>query len=181
MKMNRTITVYGASSAQIDEVFIRAGRELGRLAAQRGVAVVDGGGKTGMMGAVNDGALENGGIAIGVIPRFMVERGWGHQGLTRVEVADDMHARKRRMAQLADGVIALPGGVGTFEELLEIITWRKLDLFDGEVVIFNIDGYYDNLLAMLRTAEERHFMNEQLWRVATTAEQALDMALGTDN
>ena len=174
-----TITVYGASSPDIDEKYTAAARQLGRLAAERGVSVVDGGGKTGVMGAVNDGALDAGGVAIGVIPRFMAQKGWAHPGLTRLDVADDMHARKSRMAELADGIIAMPGGVGTFEELLEIITWRKLSLWHGPVVIFNVDGFYDPLIEMLERTIELRFMNQRLWQVATSAEAALDMATST--
>ena len=178
--MNKSIVVYCASSSKIDEAFLASARDLGSLMAQKGVTLIDGGGQTGLMGAVNDGCIEEGGLAIGIIPRFMDERGWAHPGLSRKIVADDMHNRKKTMAEMADGAIAMPGGVGTFEELLEIITWRKLKLFDGNVVIFNDRGYYDPLLEMLDKAAKLGFTKpgEKLFDVAYTIEEALKMALG---
>ena len=178
--MNKSIVVYCASSSKIDEAFLASARELGSLMARQGVALIDGGGKTGLMGAVNDGCIEAGGLAIGVIPRFMDDRGWAHPGLSHKIVAEDMHNRKKTMADMADGAIALPGGVGTFEELLEIITWRKLNLFNGNVVIFNDKGYYDPLLEMLNKAEVLGFTKpeEKLFDVANSVEDALNKALG---
>ena len=178
--MNKSIVVYCASSSKIDEAFLASAHELGRQMARAGVTLLDGGGQTGLMGAVNDGCIEAGGLAIGIIPRFMDERGWAHPGLSRKIVADDMHNRKKTMAEMADGAIAMPGGVGTFEELLEIITWRKLKLFDGNVVIFNDRGYYDPLLEMLDKAAKLGFTKpgEKLFDVAYTIEEALKMALG---
>ncbi len=176
----KIITVYCASSTSIDKIYFDAARSLGQEIARRGITLIDGGGSMGLMGAVNDAVIEAGGKAIGVIPSFMVERGWHHKGLTKLEVTDGMHSRKEKMASLADGVIALPGGIGTFEELLEIITWRQLGLFKGNVVIYNIDGYYDNLLAMLDTAVERNFMkadHKTIWTVTTDAQEAVEAAI----
>lgn len=175
-----TVAVYCASSATLAPEYYELGREVGRLLAERGAAVVNGGGRTGLMGTVNEGALEAGGTAIGVIPKFMVDNGWHHAGLTRLEVVDSMHSRKQLIAKLADAAIALPGGVGTFEELTEILTWRMLGLYDGNVVICNLNGYYDPLLQMFERAIEQHFMkpdHRNMWMVATTAQQAVDMAL----
>ncbi len=176
----KVITVYCASSTSIDKVYFDAARELGREIARRGITLVDGGGSMGLMGAVNDAVIEAGGKAIGVIPEFMVNRGWHHRGLSGLKVTDSMHSRKNMMASMADGVIALPGGIGTFEELLEIITWRQLGLFNGNVVIYNVDGYYDNLLAMLDTAIEQQFMkpdHRTIWTVATSAAEAVEAAI----
>ncbi|MEE0978436.1 MAG: TIGR00730 family Rossman fold protein [Muribaculaceae bacterium] len=176
--MVKTITVYCASSSNIDEAYFNAARELGRLMAQCGVTLVTGSGKMGLMGAVNDGAIEQGGHTIGVIPRFMFERQWQHPGLSELIVTDDMHRRKETMASLADAVIALPGGVGTFEELLEIITWRKLGLFDGQIIILNTLGYYNPLLQMLHDSASKGFMRNLdlgLWKVAETPQQAIEM------
>ncbi len=176
------VTVYAASSEQIPQTYFEAAQQLGTILVQRGAAVIDGGGRRGLMGAINNAALAAGGSVIGVIPRFMEQRGWQHPGLSRIIVTEDMHTRKATMAELSDAAIALPGGVGTFEELLEIITWRKLSLYSGPVVIFNVDGYYDDLLAMLSCAERQGFLNtysdKKLYRVATTAEEAADIALG---
>ncbi|MDE5573231.1 MAG: TIGR00730 family Rossman fold protein [Muribaculaceae bacterium] len=178
--MNKSIVVYCASSSKIDEAFLSSARELGRLMALKEVTLIDGGGQTGLMGAVNDGCIEAGGLAIGVIPRFMDDRGWAHSGLSHKIVAEDMHNRKKTMADMADGAIALPGGVGTFEELLEIITWRKLNLFHGNVVIFNDKGYYDPLLEMLDKAARLGFTKpgEKLFDVAYSVDEALNKALG---
>lgn len=175
------ITVYGASAPGLDECFHRAARQLALEAVRLGAAVITGGGTQGMMGTVNDTVLEAGGMAIGIIPRFMVEKGWGHQGLGAIEVTEDMHSRKALMARLATGVIALPGGVGTLDELMEIITWRQLGLYEGNVVILNVDGYWDNMLAMLSTAENRGFMRKgvahTLWHVTDNPAEAVRIAL----
>lgn len=176
----QAITVYCASSVNIDRHYFDIAAELGREIAHRGLTLVTGAGSMGLMGAVNDAALAAGGKTIGVIPQFMVDRGWNHTGLDRLEITDSMHTRKEMMAALSCAAIALPGGIGTFEELLEIITWRQLGLYTGNVVILNVDSYYDNLLAMLDTAIDRHFMNpdhRRLWAVATNVTEALDLAL----
>lgn len=173
------ITVYCASSTAVSDSYFEAARRLGTLIARSGLPLITGAGNMGLMGAVNEAAISAGGVTIGVIPRFMVERGWHHTGLSQLIVTDGMHSRKETMASLARGVIALPGGIGTFEELMEIITWRQLGLYDGNIVIYNVDGYYDNLLAMLDTAMERGFMkadHSRLWTVATDAAEALAKA-----
>ena len=180
--MKQAVTIYGASSPKIDPVYLDAAREAGALLAAAGVPLVCGGGRTGIMAAAIDGAVGAGGTAIGVLPRFMVERSWQHPGLTRMEVTPDMHSRKELMASLSSAVIAMPGGVGTLEELLEIITWRQLGLYQGNVVILNTAGYFDPLLAMLGRSISQHFMNPDhatLWMVADTPRQAVSLALDT--
>lgn len=172
----KTVCVYSASSTKIPEVYFRAADELGRLLGNRGLRVVNGAGNIGLMRAVSDATLAAGGTVTGVIPRFMVEQGWYHDGLTELIVTETMHERKRRMADLADAVIALPGGCGTFEELLEIITWKQLGLFANPIVILNTDGYYDALLALFERAVRENFMRDQhsgMWAVAQTPEEAV--------
>ncbi len=174
----KTIVVYGASSAEAEKVFVDAAYELGGLIAKTGRRLVSGAGSTGLMAAVEDGALDAGGVSIGVIPQFMVDNGWLHQGLTETIITPSMHERKRRMSQMADAVVALPGGTGTFEELFEIITWKMLGLFVKPIVILNTDNYYDPLLRMLDRTADRHFMNpvfRKLWDVAMTPEEALSL------
>lgn len=175
------VTVYGASSAQVDEIYIQAARRLGQLLADCGVAVVDGGGAYGLMGAVNEGALSAGGCAIGIIPQFMVDNGWGHTRLTHQIVARDMHHRKQMMADAGIAAIAMPGGIGTFEELLEVMTWRKLGLYTHPVVVLNTNGYYEPLRTLLDHAAEQHFMaynnTEPLCVFADTPEQAVDLVM----
>lgn len=173
------ITVYGASSRRIAPVYTDAAFALGEEIARAGRPLVCGGGKTGVMGAAIDGALAAGGEAIGVLPQFMVDRGWDHPGLTRMIAMPDMHRRKQTMAALASGMVACPGGVGTFEELMEIITWRKLGLWSGNIVILNVDGYYDPIIAMFDSAIRLDFMSEDdssLWTLASTPAEAVELA-----
>ena len=177
------ITVYCASSVTVAKIYFEAAEMLGKEIARRGLTLITGAGSMGLMGAVNVAALEAGGTTIGVIPQFMVDRGWHHKGLSKLEITDGMHSRKELMAKLSRAAIALPGGIGTFEELLEIITWRQLGLYDGNIVILNVNGYYDKLIEMLETAIEQHFMkpdHKQLWKVALTPEEAVEMALAED-
>ncbi|MDE6206736.1 MAG: TIGR00730 family Rossman fold protein [Muribaculaceae bacterium] len=176
----KSVTVYCGSSTTIAPRFLAAGAELGRRLAEAGATVITGAGYTGMMGAVADAAMEAGGRVVGVIPQFMVDRGWHHRSLSTLEITEDMHARKSRMAALSTAAVALPGGIGTFEELTEIITWRQLGLYHGNVVICNIDGYYDPLLAMMDRAVAENFLpadHRALYSVATSAEEACRMAL----
>ena len=178
----QSVCVYCASSTQIDEKYFRAAEELGTLIAQRGLRLITGAGKLGLMNSVQDAALAAGGEAVGVIPTFMVREGWHHEGLTQLIETASMHERKQTMADLSDGVIALPGGCGTMEELLEIITWKQLGLYVNPIIILNVDGFYDHLLAQLSKAVEDNFMRSihaDIWRVATTPEEAIEMLLAT--
>lgn len=173
------ICIYCASSGQVPAAYVEAARRLGQLVAWAGHTLVNGAGRTGLMGAASDAALEAGGEVVGVIPRFMVEQGWHHGGLTRLEVVADMHSRKARMASLADACIALPGGVGTLEELLEIITWKQLGLYLSPIVVLNTGGYFDALLAQLNRAVDERFMrtvHASIWQVADTPDEALRLA-----
>ena len=177
------VCVFCASSANIDVHYLEAARELGALLARGGWRCVNGGGAVGLMGALTDGALDAGGEVTGVIPKFMVDNGWCYDRLEDVIVTADMHQRKQMMSDMADAVIALPGGVGTLEELLETLTWRQLGLVKKPVIILNTLGYYDPLLSMLRHAIDEGFMkpsHDRLWTVATTPQEAIDR-LGDDN
>lgn len=173
----KTITVYAASSSQIPLSYLNAGKDLGVLLAKYEITTITGGGNRGLMAAVADASLENGGQVIGVIPRFMKEEGWVHETLSDLIVTPDMHTRKQIMAERSDACIAMPGGVGTLEELLEIITWKQLGLYSKPVVILNIDHYYDGLLHLLNRAQEEKFMHRKhkdIWHVAYTPEDALE-------
>lgn len=177
-----TITVYSASSGSVPPLYTEVAGELGRLLAEGGHTLVNGAGRTGLMKACTDACMASGGKTIGVIPRFMVERGWEHQGMTRLEITPDMHSRKEKMAALSDACIALPGGVGTLEELLEIITWKQLGLYLNPIIILNAGGYFSPLLSQLDRAVEEHFMRPQhknIWSVAQTPEEALRLAATT--
>ncbi len=171
------VCVFCASSANIDVRYLEAARELGTLLAQGRWRCVNGGGAVGLMGALTDGALDAGGEVTGVIPKFMVDKGWCYDRLEDVIVTADMHQRKQMMSDMADAVIALPGGVGTLEELLETLTWRQLGLVKKPVIILNTLGYYDPLLSMLQHAIDEGFMkpsHNQLWTVAATPQEAID-------
>lgn len=171
-----TVTVYGASSPNIDITYIDAAKRLGNIFAQSGISVVTGAGSTGLMAAIEDGVLESGGEAIGIIPTFMVREGWMHKSLTKVIETEDIHKRKELMAQMADAVVALPGGPGTFEELMEIVTWKMLNLFTKPIVILNTNGYYNPLIKMLQTSADSGFMRKEFltaWVVVETPEDVL--------
>ena len=171
-----SVCVYCASSTKIPPVYFDAAKELGRLLGERKLRVVNGAGNIGLMCAVSDAALAAGGTVTGVIPHFMVEQDWYHKGLTELIEVETMHERKQLMANLSDAVIALPGGCGTLEELLEIITWKQLGLYLNPIVILNINHYYDPLLELLRNAMNENFMRPQhakMWAVADTPEEAI--------
>ena len=176
------VCVYSASSTQIDEAYFSAARTLGTLLAERGISLINGAGKMGLMAAVTDAVMQHGGEAIGVIPRFMVEQGWHHTGMSQLLVVNDMHERKQTMAKLSDAVIALPGGCGTLEELLEVITWKQLGLYLNPIILLNTKGYFTPLLEMMQRAVDEHFMRIQhaaIWRVAQTPEEAVEMLFTT--
>ena len=178
MNQIKNVCVYSASSTKIAPVYFAAAEELGRLLAKRGINLINGAGSIGLMAATSNASLQAGGTVTGVIPRFMVEQGWHHLGLTRLVETETMHERKQLMAQMSDAVIALPGGCGTMEELLEIITWKQLGLFLNPIVVLNIDGFYDPLLEMLQRAIDGRFMRPEhrgIWQVATTPEEAVEL------
>ena len=155
------LCVYCGSSNHVDPGYLEAARQVGLEAAKRGIGVVFGGGRVGMMGAVADGALEAGGEVIGIIPGHLQEQEVGHDGLTRLEVVESMHARKMRMFELSDAFCALPGGLGTLDETFEIVTWKQLNLHDAPVLLVNLDGYWDPLLEMVAHQAEAGFVRPQ--------------------
>ena len=182
MTESKTICVYCASSSRVASLYNEAATRLGSLIARAGMTLVTGGGCQGLMRAVEDGALDEGGKAIGVIPRFMIDAGWQHPALTELRITENMHERKQLMADLSDAVVALPGGCGTMEELLEIITWKQLGLYLNPIVILNVGGYYDHLIKQLEHAVDEHFMGEihsKIWSVASTPEEVLDIIEAT--
>lgn len=175
------IAVYGASSNRIPAPVLEAARTVGALIARAGVPLVCGGGNGGVMAAAIEGAAQAGGTTIGVLPRFMMDRDWNHPMLTETVVTEDMHSRKRVMAELSRGAIAMPGGIGTFDELFEIMTRRQLKLYRGPLVLCNIDGYYDPIIQMLHSAESLGYMRPgqpaKLIHIAADASEAVRQAL----
>ncbi len=153
-----SICIFCGSSDSVHADYLSAARTMGMVLAERGMRLIYGGGKTGLMGAVANGALEAGGEAIGVIIPSMNNKALAHDGLTRMDVTPDMHARKARMHELADGYIALPGGFGTFDELFETITWSQIGSHEKPIGLLNAKNYYASLLAALDHAVEEGFI-----------------------
>jgi len=172
----RTVCVYCASSRICDAAYHEEAQQLGGLLARAGCRVVYGGGRSGSMGALAEGALAAGGQVIGIIPKFMVDLEWGHDRLSELHVVEDMRTRKHEMLTRAQAVVALAGGTGTLEELLEALTLKRLGLFLGPIVIVNTRGYYDPLLAQFRDAIAGRFMDqrhEEMWTVVAGPEDVL--------
>ncbi|MGO9211608.1 MAG: TIGR00730 family Rossman fold protein [Terriglobales bacterium] len=161
MSTLKRICVFCGSSVGSRPQYAAAARELGRMLAERGLGVVFGGGKVGLMGVLADAALAAGGEVLGVIPEALVAREIGHNGLTTLHVVRSMHQRKTLMADLADAFIALPGGYGTFEEFFEAVTWTQLGIHTKPCGLLNVDGYYDALLALLGRAVADGFIQEK--------------------
>jgi TIGR00730 family protein len=172
-----SVCVYSASSTKINKRYFDAAEELGKLLAENNIRLINGAGGIGLMGAISDSVLSNGGKVTGVIPQFMIEHEWGHTGLTELLVVDNMHQRKQKMADLSDAIIALPGGCGTLEELLEIITWKQLGLYLKPIVILNTNNFYNPLIEMLKRAVDENFMRSQhtgIWKVVSTPQEAIN-------
>jgi uncharacterized protein (TIGR00730 family) len=155
------VCVYAGSNYGSDPAYRAAAEDLSRTLAGRGIGVVYGGARVGLMGVLADTALEHGAEVIGVIPGDLVDREIAHQGLTDLRVVGSMHERKALMAELADAFVALPGGAGTLEELIEIYTWSQLGLHDKPMGVLNVRGYYDGLAALLDHAVQEGFLREQ--------------------
>ncbi len=171
------VCVYCASSDKCSPVYLEAAEQLGRLLARAGKTVVYGGGMAGLMGRLAQGALAENGNVVGIIPRFMQTLEWGHGGITELHEVDNMHQRKLRMMQESEGIVALPGGTGTLEELLEAITWKRLGLVTSPIVIVNQSGYYDPLVDMLDRTIDEHFMRREhraMWSFVSTVEEVID-------
>ena len=155
-----SLCVYCGSRPGASPTFIEAARRVGEWIGQRGGQLVYGGGRNGLMGVVADATLKAGGRVIGIIPKALVEREWAHTGCSELLVVDTMHERKRLMAEHAHAFLALPGGIGTFEEFFEVWTWRQLGYHDKPVGLLNVGGYYDGLMGFLRTGVQAQFMND---------------------
>lgn len=178
----KNVCVYSASSTKIAPSYFQAAQQLGKLLAEHHINLINGAGCLGLMCTISDATLQAGGTVTGVIPHFMVEQEWHHKGLTRLIETETMHERKRIMADMSDGIIALPGGCGTLEELLEIITWKQLGIYLKPIVILNINGFYNPLLEMLNQAIDQNFMRREhgnIWQVASTPEEAVNLLYTT--
>ena len=177
-KKIKAITVYASASSRISSTYFEAASKLGKLLAEHSITCVNGGGIKGLMASITNAVLENGGNVCGVTPQFMFDRGWIHPSIQEVIITPDMHSRKQTMADKSDAYIALPGGLGTLEELLEVITWKQLGLHSKPIIILNTDGFYDHLLAMLDKADREHFIHSILakdFQVASTPEEVFEL------
>lgn len=173
----KTICVYCGSSDKMNDDYLQAARQMGGLIARRGFTLAYGAGSTGMMGAVANGALEAGGEVIGVIPTMFNTPALMHVGLSRLEIVDTMHARKKRLVDISDAFIALPGGFGTFEELFEVLTWAQIGLHSKPVGVLNTQGYYTTLISAIDHARKEGFIyaeHRSLLVCASEPEELLD-------
>ncbi|HVJ31492.1 MAG TPA: TIGR00730 family Rossman fold protein [Terriglobia bacterium] len=157
MALTKSICVYCGSSFGHSPRFAEIAADLGQEMARRGIRLIYGGGRVGLMGKVADAVMANGGQVTGIIPQHLEDDEVGHRGLTELKVVDSMHTRKRMMFDLSDAFVVLPGGSGTLDEAFEVITWRQLRLHDKPVVIVNIDGYWDKLIALFDHVIETGF------------------------
>ena len=156
----KNICVFAGAAPGRNPLYADAAYELGRLVAGHGMGIVYGGGRSGLMGRAADGAIDAGGHVTGIIPKFLDKVEIGHAGVTKLHVIDTMHQRKEMMYAESDAFVVLPGGLGTLDETMEITTWRQLDLHKKPVIILNINGYWDHLLAMLETVISEGFMHQ---------------------
>jgi hypothetical protein len=171
-----TVCVFASSSSRIDKRYVQAAAELGSLFARSKMNVIYGGGGIGLMGVLADAVIENGGLITGVIPSFMNDEGWGHPQIKDMIVTTDMGDRKKNMFARADAVVALPGGIGTLEELTEAITLKQLGLFKGPVVILNTLNYYKSFIDFLEHMVTGNFLrmeHKSIWKIANTPKEVL--------
>jgi uncharacterized protein (TIGR00730 family) len=180
----RRVAVYCGSANGTNPAFLAEARALGATIAAAGLGLVYGGANVGLMGAVADAALAGGAEVIGILPDLLADKEIAHAGLTSLEVVSTMHERKARMVELADAFLVLPGGYGTIEEVLEAVTWAQLRLHAKPCILINTAGYWNGLLAFLDTAVAAGFLkakNRALLQVAATAEEAIDMLIGSES
>jgi uncharacterized protein (TIGR00730 family) len=172
----RSLCVYCGSNFGHDPAFAEATRELARRLVERDIRLVYGGSATGLMGTLADTALAAGGTVVGIIPRALVDREIAHSGLSDLRVVETMHERKAQMSELADGFVALPGGIGTLEELIEMYTWSQLGLHAKPLGLLNVSGYYDGLAGFLDHAVASGFLRPE-HRAALAVEAGVDALL----
>jgi hypothetical protein len=175
--MIESVCVYCASSNRSAAIYLDAAARLGRILAENGITIVYGGSSLGSMGRLAAAALEAGGKVIGILPRFMDDLEWGHRALSELRIVENMHERKRVMLELSGAAIALPGGCGTLEELFEAITWKRLGLYFGPVVVVNVGGFFDPCIELLNRCVDERFMDEKhraMWSVASDPESVME-------
>ena len=176
MTIIKRVCVYCASSNKCDKFYLEAAYKLGIQLAQNKIVTYYGGGAVGLMGSLADGAISAGGEVVGIIPDFMQQLEWGHKGITKLHVVRNMHERKSMIASESDAFVALPGGCGTLEELLEVITWKRLGLHSKPIIITNLKGFFNPCIEMLNQCVREHFMHEkhlQMWTVVESVDDII--------
>jgi len=179
-----TICVFASSSSRIDNRFAIEASLLGTLLAKADMDVIYGGGGIGLMGCLADAVISNGGKITGVIPSFMIDEGWDHASVTDMIVTNDMGERKKTMFSRADAVVALPGGVGTLEELTEAMTLKQLGIYKGPIIILNTLNFYSSLIDFLDHMIAGHFIrneHKEIWKVASSPEEVITFILNKEN
>lgn len=182
MKKIQSVAIYCSSSNKVRESYMQAAYRLGELLAEAGIRLIYGDGGIGLMAAAADGALNAGGEVLGIIPQFMVDAGWNNPRSTHTIVTQTMHERKATIVQETNAMVALPGGIGTFEELLECLTWKQLGLHSCPVVILNTDGYYDRLLECLDYMIDEQMMrpiHKEMYTIVNEPEEVLPAILSS--
>lgn len=177
LRTMKSITVFCGSSFGSEEIYKEQAYLVGKTLAEENIRLIYGGANVGLMGAVADGTIQNGGKAIGVLPHFLQSKEIAHQNLTELILVETMHERKTKMNELSDGVIVLPGGYGTLEEFFEMITWAQLGLHKKPIAILNIDGFYDDLIKLVQTMVDKGFLkqiNQEMLLVSDTIEELLE-------
>ena len=181
-KKIHSVAIYCSSSNKVRESYMQAAHRLGELLAQAGIRLIYGDGGIGLMAAAADGALNAGGEVLGIIPQFMVDAGWNNPRSTHTIITQTMHERKATIIQETNAMVALPGGIGTFEELLECLTWKQLGLHSCPVVILNTDGYYNRLLECLDYMIDEQMMrpiHKEMYTVVNEPEEVLPAILSS--
>ncbi len=174
----QTVAVFCGSKDGLDPQFLREATSFGNLLGEAGMSLVYGGGNKGLMGAVASGAMAAGVKVIGVIPELLIAWEHQHEGITELHVVSDMHVRKKMMYELCDAALILPGGNGTLDELFEMLTWNTLKIHDKKIILLNCNGFYDHLIAHMRTMQAQGFLYENIEHrlmVAGTAEEAMQL------
>ena len=177
----KRITVFCGSSKGNEDNYMSQARRLGQILAKQSIELVYGGASVGLMGAVADGVLTEGGKVIGVLPRFLKAKEIAHEGLTELILVESMHARKTKMNELCDGVIALPGGFGTLEEFFEMLTWAQLGLHKKPIGVLNIDGFYDSLITLVQTMVDKGFLKEANQQMLLMSNNIEDLLIKMQN
>jgi uncharacterized protein (TIGR00730 family) len=170
-----SLAVFCGSKPGVDPLYVQHAMELAKIMVTHNVSLVYGGGNVGIMGTIADAIMSNGGKAIGVIPQVLVEWERQHNSLTELFVVDDMHTRKKKMYELCDAAIVLPGGFGTLDELFEMVTWNQLSIHDKQIFILNSGGFYDHLLNHIRQMQKENFLYEAAEERLTIINEPSDM------